>query len=90
MAALIDLEQARRIALAEAGAQPAESEPVELHGALGRVLAEDIRAEHEVPAFRSSAMDGYALRARDTAGATDAAPVRLEVVGESRAGHPVT
>ena len=42
----------------------------------------------DVPGFDNSAMDGYAMRARDTAGATDADPVVLDVVGESRAGTP--
>ena len=56
--------------------------------ALGRVLAEDVTAADAVPGFDSSAMDGYALRAADTAGAEAESPARLAVVAESRAGHP--
>ena len=41
-----------------------------------------------MPGFDNSAMDGYAVRAADTTGATGAEPARLPVVGESRAGHP--
>src|SRR5688572_10700372 len=50
--------------------------------ALGLVLAEDIAADRDVPPFRNSAMDGYAVRGEDVA----AAPARLRVVGEVAAG----
>jgi molybdopterin molybdotransferase len=66
----------------------APAEPVPLRDALGRVLAEDVISHDDVPGFDNSAMDGFALRAADTAGATDAAPAVLSVVGESRAGAP--
>ena len=53
------------------------------------MLAEDVTAADAVPGFDNSAMDGYAVRAADTAGATEAAPgASCAVVGESRAGHP--
>ena len=42
----------------------------------------------DVPGFDNSAMDGFALRASDTAAATEAAPATLTVIGESRAGAP--
>src|SRR6266480_5295180 len=50
--------------------------------ALGLVLAEDITAERDVPPFRNSAMDGYAVRGDDVV----SAPVELRVVGEVAAG----
>src|SRR6266403_5608355 len=50
--------------------------------ALGLVLGEDIVADRDVPPFRNSAMDGYAVRGDDVA----AAPVELRVVGEVAAG----
>ncbi|HKC91726.1 MAG TPA: gephyrin-like molybdotransferase Glp [Candidatus Limnocylindria bacterium] len=50
--------------------------------ALGLVLAEDIEADRDVPPFRNSAMDGYAVRGEDVA----SAPVELRVVGEIAAG----
>jgi len=83
---LIEIEQARELVLARAGALGAE--PVALGETLGRVLAEDVAAADPVPGFDNSAMDGFALRAADTAGADPAQPVRLALVGESRAGHP--
>jgi molybdopterin molybdotransferase len=83
---LLDPEAARERVLAAVA--PLPSEPVPLGEALGRVLAEPARASDDVPAFDNSAMDGYAVRAADLAGAGPSAPVALAVVGESRAGHP--
>jgi molybdopterin molybdotransferase len=50
--------------------------------ALGTVLAEDIVADRDVPSFRNSAMDGYAVRGADVA----SAPVQLRVIGDIAAG----
>ena len=53
--------------------------------ALGRIAAADVRAPIDLPPFRSSAMDGYAVRAADI----DAAgAIELAVAGQSAAGHP--
>jgi molybdopterin molybdotransferase len=54
--------------------------------ARGRVLADDVSSDRDVPPFTNSAMDGYAVRAGDTSPASAAEPVRLEVLGEIRAG----
>ena len=59
-----------------------------LRASLGRVLAAAVASSEDVPSFDNSAMDGYAMRARDTTGATETEPAQLEVVGESRAGAP--
>jgi molybdopterin molybdotransferase len=61
---------------------------VALGDALGRVLAHDLVAIDDVPPFDNSAMDGFAVRAENTCGATAARPVALVVVDESRAGRP--
>ena len=53
--------------------------------ALGRIAAADARAPIDLPPFRSSAMDGYAVCAADIAAP---APIELTVVGQSAAGHP--
>jgi molybdopterin molybdotransferase len=63
---------------------------VAVRDALGLVLAADIVAGEQVPPFANTAMDGYAVRAADTVGATDATPVRLHVVGDLPAGHAPT
>ncbi len=56
------------------------NETVGLDDAAGRVAAEDIVAERPVPHYDRAAMDGYAVRAGDTHGATDDSPVRLDSV----------
>ena len=58
------------------------SEPVELQHALGRVLAEDVVSDSDLPPFDRAQMDGYAVRAEDVKNA----PARLRIVGESAAG----
>jgi molybdopterin molybdotransferase len=76
---LISIAEARDRVLEHA--RPVPSETVALGDALGRVLAQEVRATADVPPFPSSAMDGYAVIAGD-GGRT------LNVVGESRAGAP--
>ncbi len=67
--------------------EPLEVEERPLLAALGQVLAEDIFASFDVPPADNSAMDGYAVRAADTAGATPDRPVALRVIGEVAAGY---
>lgn len=55
--------------------------------ALNRVTAEAIRAPGPLPDFRRSTMDGYAVRARDTFGASESLPAFLTVVGEVAMGR---
>lgn len=57
-----------------------------LEDAVGAVLAADVVSVLDAPAFDASAMDGYAVRAQDVAGATPSAPVVLRVVGDVAAG----
>jgi molybdopterin molybdotransferase len=82
---LLSVEEARAAVLA-AVPGPTDTEIVYLSEARGRVLAEDVMSLTALPPWDNSAMDGYAIRAADVAGATDDAPVRLDVVGEVRAG----
>ena len=68
---------------------PLAAETVGLAQALGRVLATDLTAETDVPAFDRSGVDGFAVRAADTIGAGDRAPRRLLLNAEVIAcGHP--
>ncbi len=64
------------------------AETVPTHLALGRVTAEAILAPENLPAFPRSTMDGYAVRASDTFGASESLPAYLEVVGEVSMGQP--
>jgi molybdopterin molybdotransferase len=76
---LVDAEAAAALVLDRTPLLPKER--VSIGEAVGRVLAEDLSASSELPAFPTSAVDGFAVRAAD-AGAT------LRVIGESAAGRP--
>src|SRR5689334_16230071 len=65
---------------------PLEPVSVKLSEAVGLVLAEDVYSDIDLPPFDNSAMDGYAVRARDTEGATGESPSRLRVTGYIPAG----
>lgn len=86
-AGLMSVEEARGAVLA-AVPGPTAIEVVYLYDALGRVLAEPVTSTTALPPWDNSAMDGYAVRAADVAGATEDRPIRLDVVGEVRAGIP--
>ncbi|KUK26501.1 MAG: Molybdenum cofactor synthesis domain protein [Acetothermia bacterium 64_32] len=66
---------------------PLPEEKVPVLEALGRVTSRDVKATCDVPPHANSAMDGYAVRAQDTAGASPKRPVRLHVAGEVAAGY---
>ena len=80
--ALLSVAEALDRVLAQAAPLPAENVPLSEAG--GRVLALDLNALRTQPPADVSAMDGYAVRAADVAGA----PVRLKVIGEVAAGRP--
>ena len=63
----------------------AETEPVALAAALGRVLREDVVSPLDVPGADNSAVDGYAIHAEDLAASGE---TRLPVIGRAAAGHP--
>jgi molybdopterin molybdotransferase len=74
--------EAQRILLDGSPGQKTEFETLTTEQALGRVLAEDVPAPHPMPEFPRSAMDGYAVRARDTFGASESQPGYLSLAGE--------
>ncbi len=83
---LLTVEEARSAVFAAIeGATP--SEVAWLSEARGRVAAEPVVSPIALPPWDNSAMDGYAVRAADVAGATEDDPKRLEVIGEVRAGQ---
>src|SRR4051794_13391421 len=78
------------VAEALAGFQPKRRtgvESVPLSELLHRVPAEDVRAPHDLPGFARSTVDGYAVRAADTYGASDGLPAYLELAGAVRMGR---
>ncbi|MPZ47898.1 MAG: molybdopterin molybdenumtransferase MoeA [Dehalococcoidia bacterium] len=82
---MISVEEARQCILDVVERLPGENRPLE--DALGQVLAEDILSELTIPPLDNTAMDGYALRAADTRGASTSSPVELRVIGNVPAGH---
>lgn len=78
---MIEVSKALKIIKRET--RPLGAERVALEDAVGRVLAEEIVTDSDMPPFDRSQMDGYAVRAADTM----AAPVTLKIVGESAAGR---
>lgn len=82
---LLSLEEALEQMLG--GVAPLPAERLALAEALGRVLAEPVDSLLTLPPWDNSAMDGFAVRWADLAGASLERPRRLRVVGESAAGH---
>lgn len=82
---MIPVSEAIQIVKQQCQALPAEQ--VALERSLGRYLAQDIFADCDLPPFNRSQMDGYAIRAADVSNASEDAPVRLHIVGESAAGR---
>jgi molybdopterin molybdotransferase len=64
-----------------------EGERVPVLESLGRILAEDVYADVDIPPHSNSAMDGYAVQAADTQGAIASAPRRLIVIADLAAGY---
>jgi molybdopterin molybdotransferase len=69
------------------GFAPLETEDIRLHDAWGRVLAADLVVPGDLPPCDLSTMDGYALQAKDSFGASESSPALLEVTGEVLMGE---
>ncbi len=81
---MISLSEAQKVVLS--ACQPGSPDRIPLAASFGLVLAERIVAPHDLPPFTNSAMDGFAVRARDTA----VTPVRLQIVDTIMAGQVPT
>src|SRR5512145_2327809 len=81
---MISVEEARNRILD--AFSPLGLEKVNILDALGRVIGEDVCAGRSIPPKDNSAMDGYALRAADTRGASPEKPIFLDVVEDIPAG----
>lgn len=79
---LLPPDEARLLLLSHLSKPVTDSEWIDVSSSLGRVLAEDIRAPQPLPDFQRSTVDGYAVRARDTHGASDSLPAYLRLIGE--------
>ena len=80
---VIDRDEAERRWREVIDATPTGVEIASIGDLLGRVLAEDVRSDVDVPGFDRSNMDGFAVRAADTFGASEEEPVRLRLNRET-------
>jgi len=88
---VVSADEARRRFERHLDLKPLPGEPVALAASLNRVLAADVVAPLDAPAFDRSNVDGFALRSADTRGAGDTAPKRLVLNAEVIAcGHAPT
>jgi len=83
---LLPPDQAREKMLAHLPTREPDSEIIETIRSLDRILAEDITAPHSLPEFPRSTVDGYAVRAKDTYGASETLPAYLRLIGEAPMG----
>jgi len=81
---VVSTDDARRLI---AATEPIGAETVAVADAAGRVLAADLLAREDMPHFDRANMDGYAVRARDTFGASASVPAYLELVGVVEMGR---
>jgi molybdenum cofactor synthesis domain-containing protein len=81
------IEEARRLLYEALPPSSLQSESALVQNSLNRILAEDVTAAASVPSFEKSAMDGYAVVAEDTFGASQTSPSLLRLVGESKIGE---
>lgn len=79
---LLPPDEAREKLLSHLSSGIVDSESVNVDYSLGRVTAEDIFAPHPLPEFSRSTVDGYAVKSKDTFGATDSLPAYLNLIGE--------
>lgn len=82
----ISLEEAKRVALSQVRAASG-TEFLRTQDGLGRILAKEVQAPTNLPGFKRSRMDGYAVRSEDTFEAKEEEPISLRVMGEIEMGE---
>jgi molybdopterin molybdotransferase len=87
---LLPPDEARELLLSHLSDPIPDSELMDTLSSLNRVLADDIRAPHPLPDFQRTTVDGYAVRAQDTFGASDSLPAYLTFIGEIPMGDAPT
>jgi molybdopterin molybdotransferase len=87
---IVDLEEARDILENVLGRIKTETEIINITKSAGRILDKDVKSPIDIPNFVRTAVDGYAVKASDTFGATDSIPAFLRVIGEAEMGEETT
>jgi molybdopterin molybdotransferase len=84
---LLPPDEARALLMSHLSLPGLDPETIDVPSSLGRILAEDIFAPHPLPDFQRSTVDGYAVHAGDTHGASDSLPAYLILKGEVPMGE---
>lgn len=84
---VVSMDEAIRITQTEFSAYEISSEKLDIYNCLGRVLAEDIISNENIPPFNRSTVDGYAVLSSDTFGAGESMPSMLSLTGEILMGE---
>ena len=79
---LLPPDEARALLLSHLSDAMPDSESIDVSSSVGRVLGQAVIAPHPLPEFQRSTVDGYAVRATDTHGASDTQPAYLNLIGE--------
>ena len=79
---LLPPDEARTLLLSHLSQPTIDPESIDMIHALGRFTASDIFSPHPLPDFPRTTVDGYAVRAKDTFGASDSLPAYLTLIGE--------
>lgn len=83
---LINVNEALQLALKECSGVKVGGEMVSAEGALGRILAEDVISQYNVPPYDRAAVDGYAIRSEEAFSASQSNPAFFRIVGVAEAG----
>lgn len=86
---VVSVDKARKMMMEKFSGFKLGIEEVEITEALGRVLAEDVISDINVPEFNRSTVDGYAIISSDSHGATDTIPSFLNLIGEVKMGSNI-
>lgn len=84
---LLPPDESRALLLSHLSQSLPASESIDAISSLNRTLSEDILAPHPLPDFQRTTVDGYAVRASDTHGASDSLPAYLTLIGEVPMGN---
>ncbi len=87
---LLPPDDARTLLLSHLSQLTTDSESIDVTSSLGRFTASDVFAPHPLPDFPRTTVDGYAVRAKDTFGASDSLPAYLTLIGEVPMGDTPT
>ncbi|HHY16898.1 MAG TPA: molybdopterin molybdenumtransferase MoeA, partial [Firmicutes bacterium] len=75
-------DEAKKILVNAWNPEPLGEEVIPITQALGRITAESLMSSEDIPPFHRSTIDGFAVRAKDTFGASEALPAILKITGE--------